>query len=142
MKNSRSKTRNIFIRRMIVIEGGKVHDIGYKPFLLVAARYARLKGFSAKNSEINGNPAVEVLVEGTTESVEDFMSRLRKTPPEDAKTEHVRVEDKAPAYVLPIDVYDRILSIEQWDILIRAWEKAFDKWDKEAKSRGAESPVC
>jgi acylphosphatase len=48
----------------IMIHGAKVHNVGYRYFLLSNADNLDLKGFSARNIKSNGQQAAQILVDG------------------------------------------------------------------------------
>lgn len=56
----------------IVIHGPKVHNVGYRYFLLSNADNLGLKGFSARNMKANGHQAVQILVEGDDCQIHEF----------------------------------------------------------------------
>ncbi len=60
MENSENKK----ISKRITIEGDKVHQVGYRPFLLAKAIRLRIKNFDAENIEENGKQKVIVSVYG------------------------------------------------------------------------------
>jgi len=52
------------VKLKINVSGARVHDVGYRVFLLEAAEDLRLKGFSAQNDLEEGLQTVLVHLEG------------------------------------------------------------------------------
>jgi len=63
----------------IVIHGPKVHNVGYRYFLLNEADNLGLKGFSVRNMKANGEHVVQILVVGDDNQVSEF-EEIVKTP--------------------------------------------------------------
>jgi acylphosphatase len=63
----------------IVIHGPKVHNVGYRYFLLNQADNLGLKGFSARNMKANGLQVVQIFVEGDENQVSEFQE-ISKDP--------------------------------------------------------------
>jgi methyl-accepting chemotaxis protein len=65
------------MRLMIRITGPKVHDVGYRYFLMSMAMSNRIKMFEAHNIESNDGDEVLVLVDGDDKKVEAFRSLVK-----------------------------------------------------------------
>jgi acylphosphatase len=65
----------------IKITGGKVHDVGYRPFLIAMADEFELDGFGVRNVEVEGQQAVLVKAEGDEDSIQDFTAAIEKRRP-------------------------------------------------------------
>ena len=65
------------IGKKIVIFG-KVHNVGYRAFLLGIAESLEIKHFFADNERIDGKEAVVVLIRSSQDKVEDFVSLIKK----------------------------------------------------------------
>jgi acylphosphatase len=61
------------------ITGPKVHDVGYRIFLMINAIDLGLKGFHARNRTGEKGPEVTALVEGDEETIADFCEVYFKT---------------------------------------------------------------
>jgi acylphosphatase len=83
----------------IVIHGPKVHNVGYRYFLLNEADNLGLKGFSARNMKANGQQIVQILVEGDDDQVYEFQEIAKTQQPKAAKVADVAFED----YQDPVD---------------------------------------
>lgn len=65
----------------IKITGRKVHDVGYRPFLIAMADEFELDGFGVRNVEVEGQQAVLVKAEGDEDSIQDFTAAIEKRRP-------------------------------------------------------------
>ncbi len=97
-------------RRILII--GKVHEVGYRAFLLGLAESFEVKNFFAENLTINGKQAVEVLVEDEEIKVKDFIDSLKKRKPDAAEVEEIKVEDYQ-GKVMKKESYYRYLTAMQ-----------------------------
>jgi len=77
----------------IKIVGTKVHDVGYRVFLLKHAMNLALPGLSTYNWEENGQQEVIALVEGNEARVTAFLQIVEKNKPEPAEVSKVTFED-------------------------------------------------
>ncbi|GAB6266962.1 MAG: hypothetical protein STSR0001_24110 [Methanothrix sp.] len=78
----------------ITITGPKVHDVGYRVFLLKHAMNLALPGLSTYNwEEMKGQQQVVVLLEGDEARIKAFLQLVEKTKPEMAEVSKVTFED-------------------------------------------------
>ena len=77
----------------IKIIGPKVHDVGYRVFLLKHAMNLALPGLSTYNWEEDGRQEVIVLVEGDEIRTTSFRKMIEKNKPELAEVSNVTFED-------------------------------------------------
>jgi acylphosphatase len=77
----------------IAIHGPKVHNVGYRYFLLSNADNLGLKGFSARNMKANGQQIVQILVEGDDDQVNEFREIAKTQQPKAAQVAEVAFED-------------------------------------------------
>jgi acylphosphatase len=78
----------------ITITGPKVHDVGYRVFLLKHAMNLALPGLSTYNwEEMEGQQQVIVLLEGDEARIKAFLQLVEKTKPEMAEVSKVTFED-------------------------------------------------
>ena len=77
----------------VKISGPKVHDVGYRVFLLKNAMNLGLPGLSAYNWEENGQQEVIALVEGDDARIKAFLQAVEKKQPEMAEVSRVTFED-------------------------------------------------
>jgi len=77
----------------VKIVGPKVHDVGYRVFLLKHAMNLALPGLSTYNWEENGLQEVVALVEGDEARINAFLQMVEKNKPEHADVIKVTFED-------------------------------------------------
>ena len=76
----------------VKITGPKVHDVGYRVFLLKSAMNLALPGLSTYNWEENGQQEVIALVEGDEARIAPFLQTIEKNKPELAEVSKVTSE--------------------------------------------------
>jgi acylphosphatase len=76
----------------VKITGPKVHDVGYRVFLLKNAMNLALSGLSTYNWEENGQQEVIALVEGDEARIAPFLQAIEKNKPELAEVSKVTSE--------------------------------------------------
>ncbi len=81
--------KTVTIKKKLVIEGEKVHNVGYRLFLMDLADDFLLTCFSAKNKVKEGKQIVEVLAGGKRCGVEKFISLAKKEYPPNSKVAKV-----------------------------------------------------
>ncbi|MCX6672659.1 MAG: acylphosphatase [Methanothrix sp.] len=77
----------------VKIAGAKVHDVGYRVFLLKHAMNLALPGLSTYNWEDNGQQEVIALVEGDEARITAFLQTIEMNKPELAEVSKVTFED-------------------------------------------------
>ena len=77
----------------VKITGPKVHDVGYRVFLLRHAMNLALPGLSTYNWEENGQQEVVALVEGDEARITAFLQTVETKKPELAEVSNVTFED-------------------------------------------------
>ncbi|MDD1761598.1 MAG: acylphosphatase [Methanothrix sp.] len=80
------------MKLMIKIIGLKVHDVGYRFFLLKHAMNTALPGLSTYNWDENGQQEVIALVEGDEARIKAFLKMIGKNKPELAEVTEVTSE--------------------------------------------------
>lgn len=100
------------MKKRMVIKGGRVHGVGYRPLLLGIAESLEIGRFSADNIFIDGVEAVEVLVDDEGDKVMAFLDMATKRRPEAAVVEEVYVEDY-DGRVMRAESYYRYLTSMQ-----------------------------
>jgi len=117
------------MKKKIIIEGEKVHNVGYRPFLLRKARELGIRNYDANNVKEKGKETVEVLLDGEERQVEAFMAFARGSYPPKAGVSEVR-EAEPPESVMPIDDYDKVLSAEQQNTIVQSGIEMLGKQDE------------
>ena len=77
----------------VKITGPKVHDVGYRYFLMSNAIDMVLKGFHARNRMNGEEQEVIALVEGDEEAITDFKKLVETQKPEHSKVLNIAFED-------------------------------------------------
>ena len=98
--------------KLKIIIRGKVHDVGYRPFLLGLAESLEIERFFADNVFINDKQAVEVLIDDADEKVETFVELVKKKKPENAEVESIDFEEYDGS-VMKTESYYRYLTAMQ-----------------------------
>ena len=94
--NSQIAERTHIIENMklkIKIAGTRVHDVGYRVFLLKNAMNLALPGLSTYNWDEDDRQEVIALVEGDEARVSSFLKTIEKNKPEMAEVSTVTSED-------------------------------------------------
>lgn len=107
---------------------GKVHDVGYRIFLLNQADSLLIERFDARNVYIGNKQALIVLVEGDEEQIREFVEFIKTNKPEKAVVEEIKVEEyKKP--VRSIESYRSSIMIDQLNKIIQVGLKMLEKQD-------------
>jgi acylphosphatase len=107
---------------------GKVHDVGYRPFLLDLADSLFIQRFDARNVIIEGKQAVVVLVEDDEETVNQFIELVKSEKPVNAVVEKIEVEEYR-GFVRSIDSYRQSLMVNQLNKIVQVGLKMLEKQD-------------
>jgi len=81
------------MKRKIKITGPKVHDVGYRYFLMSMAMSDRIRMFEAHNTESDSNQEVQVFVDGEEKAVEAFRSLVKTKRPAHSEVSNIAFED-------------------------------------------------
>ncbi len=81
------------MKQNLKISGTKVHDVGYRAFLLEAAEDLGLPGFQARNIVEDGRQAVAVLLEGEENALAEMQRIARTQKPENAVVDDIAFSD-------------------------------------------------
>jgi acylphosphatase len=100
------------VKKKIIIKGQRVHDVGYRPFLLGIAESMEIERFFAKNILMDEKQVVHALVNSYEEKVEAFIDIVSSEYPEKSVVESVEVEDFI-GNVTKIESYYRYLTAMQ-----------------------------
>jgi acylphosphatase len=96
----------------IKIAGPKVHDVGYRYFLLSMAMSNRIKMFEAYNTESSECEEVLVFVEGNDEAVKAFRAQVETRRPDRSNVSNI-VFDDFEGDIMKIGEYAQFCSIVQ-----------------------------
>ncbi len=98
-------------KRKILIKGQKVHNVGYRGFLLDEAEALLIPNFSARNIK-NETEIVEVLAGGDKKKIDTFIEFIKNNYPEDAEVIDISIEDY-DGDIRTIEDYSRSFSASQ-----------------------------
>ncbi|MEM4565207.1 MAG: acylphosphatase [Archaeoglobaceae archaeon] len=107
---------------------GKVHEVGYRLFLLEEADSLFIPCFDARNVKINGKEALIVLVDGEKEQLEQFIEFVKKNRPEMAVVEEISVEE-FKGRVRDIEKFKASFNTSQLSKIVQVGVKMLEKQD-------------
>jgi len=96
----------------IKIAGPKVHDVGYRYFLLSMAMANRIKMFEAFNTESSEGDEVLIFVDGNDEAVKAFRAQVETRRPDRSNVSNI-VFDDFEGDIMKIGEYSQFCSIVQ-----------------------------
>lgn len=118
------------------ITGSRVHDVGYRVFLVNKALTLGINNFNTFNTHLNGTQAVIAIIEADDEAIEEFKNFVTSFTPKEAVVENVYFEEYGNL-VPPIERVMQAFQMEQWGkgipILLQMLErqdKTLEKQDK------------
>ena len=101
-----------------MIVGSKVHDVGYRLFLLEKADELTIEKMEVKNTKIDGKEAVLILLEDERGKIVEFISRVERETPEFSEVEKVKAEDY-PGEVKDIERFRAALNTSQLSKIVQ-----------------------
>lgn len=113
-------------KKKIIIRGKKVHDVGYRPFLLGIAESLEIERFFADNMFLNKKQVVYALIGSSEENVKAFIEMASSKFPEKTNVEKVEVENHEDN-VMKIESYSRYLTVVLLCEIETSWKKILDK---------------
>jgi acylphosphatase len=116
------------IKKKIIISGKKVHDIGYRPYLLGIAESMEIERFFVDNTFSDEKQVVYALINSSEEKVDSFIEIASSKFPEKSIVEKVEVEDYK-GNVMKIESFYRYLTAMQLSKIANYGEKMLDKQD-------------
>jgi acylphosphatase len=111
------------------IWGHKVHEVGYRVFLLHKAIELGGQQFSAYNRIENGSQLLVALIEGDEEQIAEFKRFVEDSRPDGADVSTISFEEHH-GYVMSIDNFMHISMVEQLNKGIPAFLRIDQKQDK------------
>jgi len=91
---------------------GKVHDVGYRLFLLTEAESLLIDYFDARNALVNGEQQLIVLVQGPKDKINSFVDFIRSNYPPEASVHNIVVEEYTEE-VRSIDSFRQSFMVSQ-----------------------------
>ncbi len=107
---------------------GKVHDVGYRLFLLDEADGLSLERFMARNIVMAGKECVLVRVDGPAELVSRFVAFAESQYPPTAVVDAVEVRACTDP-VMSIGAFRQSFMLTLLTKLVQAGERMMKKWD-------------
>ncbi|GBE53917.1 acylphosphatase [archaeon BMS3Bbin15] len=117
------------MKTKIIITGEKVHEVGYRPFLLGVAESLELERFFTDNTFEDGKEAVYVLLDCSEEKIKTFREIVRSKLPENAVVNQI-LEEEYTGTVIKTENYYRYLSAMQLSKIITYGGKMLQKQDE------------
>jgi acylphosphatase len=96
----------------VKITGSKVHEVGYRVFLLRKALELGVERFNAYNTKENGMQVLIAFLEGNKDQIAAFQEFANENKPEDAKVSD-RIFEDYEGYVIGIADYMHLIQVEQ-----------------------------
>lgn len=127
---NRNMNPSKIIAKTIIIEGDKVQNIGYRPFLFAKALRLRIPNFDVENIEENGKQKVIVSIKGEDKQISDFVAFVNTKRPENAEVDSI-LDDIliGDEDVISIEEYGKILNVEQTNNIVQGGQKIDKKLD-------------
>lgn len=112
-----------------IIEGGKVHEVGYRFFLFTRAMELGCSRFYAKNEIIGNRQLVMAFIEGDGNQLIEFENFARNTKPESADVKAIAFEDYSGS-IMSLDAFMHYFTADQLNKGIPAILRIDKKQDK------------
>jgi len=120
---------------------GKVHDVGYRLFLLTEAESLLIDYFDARNALVNGEQQLIVLVRGPRDKINSFVDFIRSNYPPEASVHDVVVEEYTEE-VRSIDSFRQSFMVSQLAkmvqiglVMLNKQDQMLDKQDQMLKKQ-------
>ncbi|MEM2787908.1 MAG: acylphosphatase [Archaeoglobaceae archaeon] len=107
---------------------GRVHDVGYRLFLLEEADSLFIPCFDVRNVKIDGKEALIVLIDGEKEQLEQFVEFVKSNKPEMAVVEEISVEE-FKGRVRDIDKFRASFNTSQLSKIVQVGVKMLERQD-------------
>lgn len=110
------------VKKRILIKGKKVHNVGYRPFLMEKAQELKIPYFHAKNikDKEDGKQVVDVRVGGEEGRIDNFLNFVHENWPEHAEVESITVEEREyEDDIMGIGDFSRVLSASQLSKIVQ-----------------------
>ena len=113
------------MKLQITITGPKVHDVGYRYFLMCMAMSKRIRMFEAHNQDGVSGEEVFVLVEGGEQEIQAFRALMETKRPEQAEVSKIVIDDFG-GEVMRIGEYAQYYMTVQLNKLVSCQEPRCD----------------
>jgi len=108
---------------------GKVHDVGYRLFLLTEAESLLIDYFDARNALVNGEQQLIVLVQGPKDKINSFVDFIRSNYPPEASVHNIVVEEYTEE-VRSIDSFRQSFMVSQLAKMVQIGLVMLNKQDQ------------
>ena len=108
---------------------GKVHDVGYRLFLLTEAESLLIDYFDARNVIVNGEQQLIVLVRGPGDKISTFVDFIHSNYPPEASVHDISVEEYTEE-VRSIDSFRQSFMVAQLAKIAQAGLMMLKKQDQ------------
>ena len=119
----------MLMKLKVIIEGGKVHEVGYRFFLFTRALELGCNGFYAKNEIVGNSKLVMAFIEGDENQLIEFKNFVRNTKPESADVKAIAFEDYSGS-IMSLDAFMHYFTADQLNKGIPAILRIDKKQDK------------
>ncbi len=120
---TRLDTVKMAVKKRLIIKGGKVHSVGYRPFLMEKAQELKIPYFHATNvkDKEDGKQVVDVRVGGEEGKIDKFMKFAHENLPELAEVESITVEEKEyEEDIMTLKEFSSVFSALQLSKIVQA----------------------
>jgi acylphosphatase len=110
------------VKRRILIKGKRVHNVGYRPYLMEKAQELKIPYFHAKNvkDKEDGKQVVDARIGGEEGQIDNFLIFIHENWPEHAEIESITVEEKEyEEAIMSIEDFSRVLSASQLSKIVQ-----------------------
>lgn len=116
---------------MLIIEGDKIQNVGYRPFLLVEAlKRKKITNFEAENFKQDGLQRVIINMVGEKQNILEFSEFIKNNFPDYAKNcKIVDEKETCSSEVMYINNFRDILAVEQQSNIVQGGLQISDKID-------------
>ena len=116
------------MKKRIMIEGKRVHNVGYRPFLMEIAQELKIPNFHAKNVKEDGKQVVDVRVGGEEERIDNFLKFVNENRPEYAEVENISVMEH-DGDIMTLKEFSRVFSALQMSKIVQTGLGMLDRQD-------------
>lgn len=124
------------MEKILIIEGEKIHHVGYRPFLLAEAlKRKKITNFEAENIEKGEKQKGEkqkvmISMVGDEQKILEFVEHIKNNFPSYAKNcKILSEEDRCLSEVMHINDFRDVLAVEQQNNIVQGGLKINDKLD-------------
>ncbi len=124
------------MEKILIIEGEKIHNVGYRPFLLAESlKRKKITNFEAENLEKDEKQKDEkqkviISMVGDEQKILEFVEHIKNNFPSYAKNcKILSEEDRCPSEVMHINDFRDVLAVEQQNNIVQGGLKINDKLD-------------